>query len=101
MSNVWEYFYAYQKNNDGHFNTCKDCCRESRIRISKKNEKYYKKNSVKELRKKFNLRPIKPEKIPCISCGRIFESSDRRTNRICDYCKQKRFPGSFFEEEVI
>ena len=43
---------------------------------------------VNKVREMVGLPPLRPVKIPCLRCGDIFQSYDKRSNRLCSRCEK-------------
>ncbi len=44
--------------------------------------------TIKEVREALNLPQLRPSRVSCLRCGRLFHSWDRSNNRICQRCHE-------------
>jgi predicted RNA-binding Zn-ribbon protein involved in translation (DUF1610 family) len=42
---------------------------------------------IDKVRDYHGMRPLAPAQVKCLSCGNVFKSKDKFTNRICPNCK--------------
>ncbi len=57
--------------------------------------------AINKLRKEEGLPPIEPGMVKCLRCDAMFESWDKRNNRVCDECKNSDDYGEHAEAYPI